>query len=372
MMFFTIFFHERINKLREEILTPRKAKGLLISRSDNFSWLTFGARNHITLNTVEGVASLLITEDSVILLTDNIEKERLKSEEFYSDIWDKLEVLEYNWWEGEENALSRLFIAPAKELISDTGRYDTSNLNSRIVPFRYALVEPEIETYRQLGKDCDEIFWELMPKLSPENTELQVQGMFYEALAKKGIEPLLTIVFGEDSSIRYRHNLSRNITLGKSVFVSVCARKRGLVVSSTRSALFELNNELIEQHRKNCYVDAVAIANSLPGNRLSRVFAEIRRAYKAIGYEGEWELHHQGGIAGYNPRELLASDFSEYVLEKGVAVAWNPTITGTKSEDTAIVGEVPEIISFPEGSHWPVIKLNANDYVIRRPDILVL
>ncbi|OAA27226.1 hypothetical protein AT15_05240 [Kosmotoga arenicorallina S304] len=366
------FFHERINKLREEILIPGKAKGLLISRSDNFSWLTFGARNHITLNTVEGVASLLITEDSVILLTDNIEKERLKSEEFYSDIWDELEIIEYNWWEGEEKLLSQLSIASAKELISDTGRYDTLNLNSRIAPFRYTLVEPEIETYRQLGKDCDEIFWELMPKLSPENTELEVQGMFYEALAKKGIEPLLTIVFGEDSSTRYRHNLSRNISIGKRVFVSICARKHGLVVSSTRSALFDVNAEITEQHRKNCYVDAVAIVNSLPGKRLSQIFLEIKRAYEAAGYDGEWKLHHQGGLAGYNPRELVASDFVDHILAKGNAVAWNPTITGTKSEDTVIVGEVPEIISFPQNSHWPAVELRVNDLTIRRPDIIVL
>jgi len=364
------FFFERIKNLRAFIF-HEDADGLLLSRCDNFSWFTFGGRNHITLNTVEGVASVLLTKDTTYLFVNNIEKERLRKEEIVTEIWEELEVIEYDWWKSERTAIMPFL--EGKRILSDTGRYGTINVAPKIAPFRYVLTKPEIETYRDLGRICDRIMNQEMRKLSPDITELEVQGRLYHSLAAEGIEPLLTIVFGDESALSYRHNLSRNVPLGKKVFVSICARKKGLVLSCTRSVMFERNEKYRKQHRDNCYIDAVAIANSIPGTKLSQLFDMIKRTYDKVGKPEEWKLHHQGGLTGYNSRELKATGATNYVLISGNVLAWNPTITGTKSEDTILVknGEI-EIFSYPIESNWSSLTFEIDGKIIRRPDILLL
>ncbi|MFW6120474.1 MAG: M24 family metallopeptidase [Petrotogales bacterium] len=363
-------FEKQINKLKEIILKNR-SKALLLSRTDNFSWLTFGARGNITLDMSESVASILITPKSQHLLVDNIEKERLFKEEIPEELHDYFEVVMYDWWQGEYTALSK--ITSRDQLISDTGRYGTKNIYEEISPLRYVLSEIEIDSYKKLGITCDRILYEEMQVLTPEMTELKIQGKIYSRLAGEGIEPLLTIVFGEESSTLYRHNLSRDVIVGKKVFLSICARKKGLVLSTTRSVLFEKDEKIINQHRDNCYIDAVAVANSRPGRKIKEVFSDIISAYNKVERKNEWKLHHQGGLAGYNPREIKATPDEEYELEINNAIAWNPTITGTKSEDTAIIGEnTTDIISYPDESQWPGIDFNVNGKTITRPDILVI
>jgi len=53
------------------------------------------------------------------------------------------------------------------------------------------------------------------------------------------------------------------------------------------------------------------------------------------GFADEWKLHHQGGPAGYEPREFVATPITDNVISAGQVFAWNPSITGgVKSEDT--------------------------------------
>jgi hypothetical protein len=60
-------------------------------------------------------------------------------------------------------------------------------------------------------------------------------------------------------------------------------------------------------------------------------------------------------------------------MMEGNCIAWNPTITGTKSEDTAVLLKgTNEIVSFPPSSKWPALEFKFNGDTIRRPDIILL
>jgi Xaa-Pro aminopeptidase len=362
-------FRNRVESLRE-LLAARNARALLLSKCCNFSWFTFGARSHITLNSTEGEASILVTGDRVYMITNNIEKQRIQEIELDESLLGEFGFLEYSWFElsGERRLVEGLVKG---KLLSDTGRYSGEHVD--ITPMRTLLSQSEIGTYRILGRECDEIFSAIVPTLKSEMTELEVQGLLYEAMAKRDIEPVLALVFSEDSSLRYRHNLSRDVKLGKRGFASICARRRGLIVSSSRSFMFEAADDVLRQHEQNCYVDAVAIGSSRPGVKLSEAFGRLIEAYEKVGRAGEWKFHHQGGIAGYLPREVHANLRSDVHLREGNAVAWNPTIRGTKSEDTVLIGnEQNSILSFPEESTWPALEFEVNDEVVRRPAPLLI
>jgi hypothetical protein len=50
--------------------------------------------------------------------------------------------------------------------------------------------------------------------------------------------------------------------------------------------------------------------------------------------------------------------------------AWNPSITGTKSEDTILATSTgPEIIT--PARDWPMVSVEGDDGAWQRPDILV-
>ena len=71
------------------------------------------------------------------------------------------------------------------------------------------------------------------------------------------------------------------------------------------------------------------------------------------------------------PREAIATAHEDWVVRAGQAFAWNPSITGTKSEDTILVKE-DGFENMTEISGWPEIKVELDNQVISRPAILVV
>jgi hypothetical protein len=137
--------------------------------------------------------------------------------------------------------------------------------------------------------------------------------------------------------------------------------------------MFTESTTLREQHEKNCRIDAKLISFSRPGKKMDELFSQLDEAYASEGYPDEWMLHHQGGLAGYKSRELVCTPNTRYTMMEGNCIAWNPTITGTKSEDTAVLLKgTNEIVSFPPSSKWPALEFKFNGDTIRRPDIILL
>ena len=88
------------------------------------------------------------------------------------------------------------------------------------------------------------------------------------------------------------------------------------------------------------------------------LFHVAQRAYADVGFSGEEQKHHQGGAIGYRSREWIAHPASEETVQERQAFAWNPSITGTKVEDTALLTERGiELISSSPG--WPTLEAGA-------------
>jgi antitoxin VapB len=56
-------------------------------------------------------------------------------------------------------------------------------------------------------------------------------------------------------------------------------------------------------------------------------------------------------------------------IQLNQAIAWNPSITGTKSEDTILVREKGVEVLTPT-PHWPMLKVNYGGKTYLRPNIL--
>ncbi|MGD0094503.1 MAG: aminopeptidase P family protein, partial [Planctomycetota bacterium] len=82
-------------------------------------------------------------------------------------------------------------------------------------------------------------------------------------------------------------------------------------------------------------------------------------------------IHHQGGPTGYQGRSYLGTPQDERQVLENQAFAWNPSICGTKSEDTilACAGGI-EFLSAPTKS-WPVVAVRSGEKTCKRADILL-
>jgi antitoxin VapB len=151
-----------------------------------------------------------------------------------------------------------------------------------------------------------------------------------------------------------------------------CARRAGLVASLTRIVCAgEVPEELRRRTESVARVNARLLAATLPGAVGSELFRAVADAYAGEGFPGEEHLHHQGGACGYRTRDWVAHPSSADVVQAGQAFAWNPSITGTKAEETCVATPdgVEILTTTPE---WPQISVRAGGREYLSPDVLSL
>jgi len=159
--------------------------------------------------------------------------------------------------------------------------------------------------------------------------------------------------------------------LDKYCMVVICAQRWGLVLSMTRLVHFgkipaEISTRYDALHR----VDMAYITASRPGAAIKDVFVAGAEEYEKHGFKGEELKHYQGGTGGYLTREQGLHPQSEYVIQEGEVIAHNPTITGTKIEDSILVKDDGfEVLTLSDS--WPCREISYEGVTLKRPEILV-
>jgi Xaa-Pro aminopeptidase len=234
------------------------------------------------------------------------------------------------------------------------------NLADEIAHLRADLLPEEGQRFRVLGKLCGQAIDRAVRAVRPGQTEQQMAALLEQEIQNLGVQPVVVLIATDDRIFKYRHPLPAAAKkLERYAMLILCGRQRGLVASVTRLVHFgSMPKALRTKMEGTARVDAAFIAATRPGRTLGEVFQHAVDAYAAAGFPEEWHLHHQGGPAGYEPREYLGLPGGAQVVTAGQAYAWNPSITGTKSEDTILVGEQGnEVVTAIEG--WPMLTVEA-------------
>jgi len=110
------------------------------------------------------------------------------------------------------------------------------------------------------------------------------------------------------------------------------------------------------------------MAHTRPGTPARDVLQKGIEAYKGKGFPEEWKLHHQGGSIGYVPREYRVNFKTPDIIQENQPFTWNPSITGTKSEDTILAtSKGPEMITYP--ILYPTLSMTVGGISFTRPAI---
>ncbi len=351
---------ERLHKLME----AEKLDAIYLKRQDDFSWITAGGRNYVALGEM-GNCGILVTSKEIYAVTNTVEARRMKDEEKLEEFCSGIRVHPWHDSSGEGAIIKEL--VPSGFIGADYGApFASRNVATAVKNLRASLTESEAERYRELGYLASVALEETASRLRPGNTEYDSVSIMSRILAENGMEMASMMCAADDRISLYRHPVPTMRRIGKRVQVGGNFRKYGLTVCMSRFVHFEkVSEELEKQYLVNQQIDLSIMEATRPGRLLCEVLEDARRLYADYGYAEEFEKHHQGGPIGYAPRDYRVDFTHRIPVAENQAFCWNPSITGTKSEDTILVNNDGfEFITGPV--IFPSREITVNGHTYRR------
>jgi len=248
----------------------------------------------------------------------------------------------------------------------------TPAIELKIASCRYQLTRDELDRIRNLGRDAGEAMDCVIASLIPGESEIEIAEKLRSGLGRKALTSVVTLVAADDRIPRFRHPVPTSNRWINTLLLVTCAKKSGLIVSLSRVVCAgEIPDDLRARTEAAAFVNARLIFATRPGTRGKELYKIAAEAYAEQGFPDEIDRHHQGGAAGYKTRDWVAHPNSAEVVQVDQAFAWNPSITGTKVEETGIVTSNGfEIIT--ASPNFPQITISVDGLDLRSPGILSL
>jgi antitoxin VapB len=286
------------------------------------------------------------------------------------------EPVEYPWTDDQANPAAafeyaRAVTSGAAAMAADSPvAGDALVVETALMRARVNLVDAEVARYRELGRDMGVVVGNVCRALGPGTSEREIAHTVSAAILGANARPIVVLIAGDNRIARFRHPVPTDAVWRKTLMVVVCAERHGLIVSLTRLiSAGEIDATLRDRTAATARVFGRLLEHSREGATGAELFAAAARAYTEVGFAREEDKHHQGGASGYRTREWVAHPRSQEIVVPCQAFAWNPSITGTKIEDTALLvnGEL-ELITQTPG--WPTIEVTAGDQTLLAADVL--
>jgi len=357
-------FEQKYRRI-QRLMDQRGLGALLLQRVSSFAWATCGASSYINTASSNGEAMLLITPSSRHLIASNIEAPRLNKEERLTEQGWEFHVTP--WHDTQETVYQ---LIGDKTLGSDGPYPGAVDLSTELSRIRSVLTPEEVERFRSLGRLCAQAMDNAARSVKPGQTEHQIAAKLACEAETRGVQAIVNLIATDERIFDFRHPLPTAKKLNKYAMLVLCGRRWGLVCSLTRFVHFgKISEELKRKSQAVARIDTAFISSTRPGRTLKDVFRIATDTYKEVGFPDEWQFHHQGGPAGYEPREWVVSPGSEDLVQANQVYAWNPSIAGVKSEDTILVNEEKNVILTAIDA-WPMLHVEVNGVEYERPAIL--
>lgn len=362
--------HEEFTIKLHRIRTLMGTKGLdaiYLKRQDDFAWLSCGGRNYVGIGDM-GNCGLLVTHDSYHAITSTIESNRMMEEENLGELGFTMHA---GLWHDNSHELTVIEeLVPSSAVGCDYSLARYENISDGIKQLRLSLTENEISRFRELGSLASLVIEEAAMLARPNDSEYEILARAAEKARSLGLEVVSLMCAADDRISSYRHPLPTDRKARERVQIGGNLRKWGLTVCLTRYVNFvPVSNELAEQMRCNQEIDCIFMQETKVERPLSEILKLGKHAYEERGYAEEINKHHQGGPIGYAGRDYRVDFSNSHTVVENQGFCWNPSITGTKSEDTILVNSDGfEFITKPV--LFPTCEIKLGNVTFSRADIL--
>ncbi len=318
----------RIGEIRD-LLAERGATAAMWATRATFAWATVGGESHVVTSSERGVAGLLVTRKDVRVITAVNEAARIADEEVEGL---GIEVESVAW--HDESAMGT-----AARRIAGVEPLDDAALEDAIRRRRSVLAEIEMERMAWLAARAGAAARAALSDVAGR-TEDRVAAEAIRTLAIDGVRAPVLLAAADERIARYRHPLPTDRPVRRRLMLVVVAERWGLHAALTRFAELETPDPDLQRRIEAVQrVHDAMVAATRSSATHGDVLDAARAAYAAEGFPDEWTLHHQGGSIGYQGRERIATPGDPTPIMAGMAFAWNPSIAGTKAEETIALDE---------------------------------
>ncbi len=356
----------KLNRVRT-LMETLKLDGIYLKRQDDFAWLSCGGQNYLGWGEM-GLCGLLVTSDQTFAVTNIIEKQRMIDEERLEEMGFAVHSAVWHDLDFEARTLKKL--VPSGKLGMDFNSPLGTNVEGEIKKLRLSLTTSEVERIKQVGYWAALAMEEAAASLRPGVTEIEATKRIAMALYDQGMEFTSLMCAADERLYNYRHAIATDNKIRERVQIGGNMRKWGLTVCLTRYVNFvPVTDELRRQYRLNQLIDCTLMEKTVVGRPYSEPLLAAKALYEKHGYASEFDKHHLGGPIGYANRDYRVDPTMMINVAENQAFCWNPSITGTKSEDTILATSkgfefITRPILFPKNT----VKVGEREYT--RSDIL--
>ena len=354
---------DRQNMLAD-LLAEKGLDGLLLSRPENFAWLTGGA-DATRSGTAEPAARLFVTPAARVLVANNVESQYLFDRELPGL---GFQLKERPWFEPTDQLAHDL--CRGRTVGSDDGFGKSVDLSSDLARLRLPLTDREQKTIRLLGREVAHAVEATARGCHPGETEAEIAAELAHRLVRRQIVPVRMQVCADGRFRRYPHYPFGTEPVESNCVIAAVGRRAGLHVACCRAVLFAEDAGFRDAHHTATLMQTTGLFFSRAGSTLDSVWAMVRRIYEKFGCPDEWQLADQGEVSGYALCESRVVPGNEYTLMANAPVHWHPAVGPALTGDTVLVRDgVPELLT--PGDDWPQVTVTVKGEPITRPDVLL-
>ena len=353
---------------REQVRFWLKATGqdgVIISRRDNFAWLTCGGDNRVINSSEIGVGHLVITQNKQYLVSHFMDSDRMMEEQVPGQGYEQVTTY---WHQGDERLKAKELAG--QRVVADTAIPGTQFAAEQIMDLQWPLNEIEVARTRWLGRNIAEILEKVFRTVEPGMTEQEIQQMLHGEIILRGMDLEVPIVGSDERIHRHRHVLATDKKLERYLLLGPVVRRWGLSALVSRSAHFgEPPLEVQKAFRAAATIEARIISILEEGLKFSKILEYQKQWYEELGVPNGWIYHFQGGPTGYVLVDATRNQ-TDKVIQAPQPYSWFTTIKGAKVEElTLLTRQGAEIASL--GEDWPTMGIDTPKGIVKVPGMLI-
>lgn len=353
---------------REQVRSWLKATGLdgvILSRRDNFAWVTCGGDNRVINCAEVGVGHLVITQNKHYLVAHYMDSDRLMEEQVPGQGYEQVTTY---WYQGDERIKAQEL---AGQLVAaDTPLPGTTLAVEQIMDLQWPLNEIEVARIRWLGLNLSEILEKVFRVVEPGMTEREILQLLHSEIISRGMDLEVPIVGSDERILKHRHVLATDKKLERYLLLGPVVRRWGLFTLVSRSAHFgEPPPEVQKAFWAAATIEARIISILEEGLKFSKILEYQKYWYEELGVPNGWIYHFQGGPTGYTLVDVGRNQ-TDKVVQAPQPYSWFTTVKGAKVEElTLLTKQGAEIASL--GENWPIIDIETPKGSIKIPGMLI-
>jgi Xaa-Pro dipeptidase len=339
---------------------------LVVTRRDNFAWLTGGGRAVIMYTVQTSPVYLVLTPQKKYAVGYTIDVPRTMDDEMGGLGYEPIALPTF----GKTPEQVALELATGR-VAADDAMLGVPEINAAISKLHEPYTAQEMKRYAATCRQSGEILRELADWVQPGMTERHVYAHMWGMYLEQGFEGCCMFVASDERIRRYRHAVPSDKPIEKGVLLAPCTSKGGLHVPNSRLVYFGQPPDDIRRRFNAVATMQGAIVSSIrPGVKLAALLALCLDLFTSLGYPEERTNHFHGGPTGYQPSYPERCQDAEAVVTPNMAFAWYCTIAGAKSEEVALVDEQGATLQTVDPS-WPTLEIEYQGRKTAVPDILL-